>query len=149
MNALGTTLKFATVGLVLEVLILAGVAALFGELNGYWELVKTFHISFLSSLVGLYSSASVVGLIAEHKIDGLSRGVYSILVFAVSSTLICLFVQSFAGASVEFFKNSQTSFAAYDYLFRPVFGVMLFGTIPAVLVGLGYAAGLRKLARIR
>ena len=71
-----------------------------------------------------------------------------IWIIGVGLAWSCLLISVLAGSSIHFFTemgNPPDVAAAFkDYIFKPVFWVMLFGSVSALGLGLFYAARVRK-----
>ena len=139
------TFIFATFGL-LAALLLA--MLLFGFI-GLGTLLSRFLISFFAAMIGLYAGAMIFGKIASRLISDIGNTNLRLGVIGVGVAWGCLLISVLAGSSVEFFaeinKSSNLSQAFFDYIFKPFFWVILFGIIPALILGSLYATRLRKI----
>jgi fructose-specific phosphotransferase system IIC component len=139
------TFIFATFGL-LAALLLA--MLLFGFI-GLGTFTSRFLASFIAAIVGLYAAALFFGKIASRLINENRNTNLKLGVIGVGVAWGCLLVSVLAGSSVEFFaeikRSPSLSQAFFDYIFKPLFWVMLFGIIPALFLGRLYATRLRKL----
>lgn len=99
------------------------------------------------SIVGLYVAAACLGMVAGKLICRFGSQSLWIWIIGVGVAWGCLLISVLAGSAVPFFARIGNARAFESYVFTPVFIVMLFGTVPAVGLGIFYAARVRKYLR--
>ena len=146
--ALKQSLVFATYGL-LAALLLTVLLFGFDGVRGLFSKLQS-SISIIVAIVALYAATAILGIIAGNLICRIGRRQdFMIWIIGIGLAWGALFVSVVAGSSVLFFSemgNSPNMSEAFeDYLAKPVFWVMLFGGIPALVLGLLYGAQVKKL----
>lgn len=107
-----------------------------------------FRGSTVVAVVTLYAAALYFGSVAGSLIYRVGVGDPRVWVVGIGLAWSCLLLAVFAGSSVNFFgeKHSESSVTDVftDWVFKPVLWVMLVGWLPALGLGLLYAAGVKK-----
>lgn len=139
--ALTLSLIFATLGLLCALLILA----LFDGIN----LAMRFPIPIFTGVIGLYSAAYCFGLVAGNLINQFEGQGLGVWCTGIGLAWICLLISALAGSAVEFLPSHRNWQDFGDYIFKPLFWVMLVGIIPALILGVGYTAAVKKFIRLK
>ncbi len=103
--------------------------------------------SIIISIIGLYAAAACLGTVAGKLICRVGLQGLWIWIIGVGLAWGCLLVSVLAGSTARFFVEIGNERAFEYYLFTPVFFVMLFGSLPAVGLGIFYATRVRKYLR--
>lgn len=133
------TLVFATGGLLMELLILF--------LMGFVQARQDFLPHFLTSVAGLYIGALLLATVVMEVVCAGQLSKNRLNSIGVAVAWLTLLIQVLFGVSLEFSRNSRESGAFSDYVFKPFFWVILFGAIPATILGLFYAKRLERLLK--
>lgn len=135
--ALKFSVVFSTIGLIAAMLV--------GELmfgpEGLEGVFLTSFNSLVAAMFGLYAASVVLGLLAGNLLCRVDEKDPRMRLIGIGLALGCLFTSVLAGAAVQFFAQTGKlgageAFAAY--VFKPVFWVLLFGIIPASILGVLY-----------
>lgn len=106
--------------------------------------LPVFQKPVIVAVVMLFAAAALLGAVAGNLIYRVGSEGYGVWLIGVALAWSCLFISALAGSSVNFFAEVHDGGAFIDYLVRPMLGVMLVGGIPALVLGLVYAVGVRK-----
>ena len=88
-----------------------------------------------TSILGLFLAAAILGFISYSYFTKSSNTLFRCVLIGATIGWLALWVQVLFGSSVEFFRNIHTSDAFEAFVFRPVFWVIILGTIPSLLIG--------------
>lgn len=133
------TLVFASIGLVLEFLILF--------LMGFVQARTDFLPHFLASVAGLYFAALLGGSVAMELVCSRQMAKSSTVFLGLAVAWLTLLAQISFGVAFEFSRHSYRSWSFEAYVFKPFFWIFLFGAVPATVLGLIYARQLRKVRK--
>lgn len=130
----------------------AVIFATFGILTAFFLLSMIGGVGFIANIlmpvlvavIALYAAAAVFGSVAGLLIYRLRSRVWAIRSVSVVLAWLCLITSCLAGSSVSFLSTNGTSYDFEAYIFRPLFWVMFFGMIPALILGLAYSAVIRE-----
>jgi hypothetical protein len=107
-----------------------------------------FQASVITALVTLYAAALILGLVAGRLIHRVGVRDPRVWIIGVGLAWSCLIFAVIIGSSINFFseiyKEPSVADAFMDWIFKPTFWVLLYGGLPALVLGLLYAAGVRK-----
>jgi hypothetical protein len=102
------------------------------------ELIKHFYIQILIGFIAMYLFCEFVGLrISTYLQNYLFGGLFGVAVFLLGST---------AGSISSLFVYWDFSF---DYIWKPLFALSTFGTVPAFIIGLIFTQFFRRTSRHR
>lgn len=134
--ALKFSLVFATLGLFSALLILAlfGATGVIVDISG----------SIITGVIALYIAAAGFGLVAGNLIYWLKGRGIGVWLTGIGLAWSCLVISALAGSSVEFLSSSRNWMDFGDYIIKPLIWVMLVGIIPAFILGVLYAATVKK-----
>jgi hypothetical protein len=109
---------------------------------------EIFQDSSVVAIVTLYAAALVLGLVAGDLIYRVGVRDPRVWLIGVGVAWGCLLISVFAGSSMNFLteRHNEPSVgdAFTDWIIKPVFWVMLLGVLPALGLGLLYAARVKK-----
>jgi hypothetical protein len=132
----------ATLGLMMALLLVAlilGTDAIGREI---------FRDSSVIAIVALYAAALILGLVAGGLISRIGVHDPRIWLMGIGLAWSCLLISVLAGSSVNFFSekhNAPSGAEAFtDWIIKPLFWIVLLGGLPALGLGLFYAARVRK-----
>ena len=106
---------------------------------GFGSVWKDFFDALITSKVGLLVSAFFLGylfgpLLHPIKLSRFEAGLIGALIGWTS-----LFIQTLSGSSVGYFANRISDLHAFgNYIVKPMFWVMLLGSIPAAALGVAF-----------
>ncbi|HEY9401440.1 MAG TPA: hypothetical protein VIQ24_02010 [Pyrinomonadaceae bacterium] len=140
------SLLFATLGLLAAFLLLALMGVTQGILfNGKFEIQGAIFVG----VVALYAAAYSLGMVASDIVCRIGIKDPIIWLLGVGLAWSCLLISILSGSMVNFLASMENppdiAKAFAGYIVAPVFWVMLFGGIPALGLGLLYAARVKKL----
>jgi hypothetical protein len=144
--ALKLSLIFATLGLLLAF----GIIGLMFGLSGVADVLKLSKVSgsIAGGVVALYVAATCLGMVAGNWACRIGVKDTRTWFIGIGLALSCLLISTLAGSSIHFFSEignpPDVSGAFEAYVFKPLLWVSLFGAVPALLLGIIYAASLRK-----
>lgn len=136
----------ATFGLAAALLLVILVfgAAEAREMSGRY----VFQESSVVAVTTLYAAALVLGLVAGGLIYRVGVRDPRIWLIGVGLAWSCLFLSVFTGSSMNFLTERHdgpgAADAFLDWVIKPVFWVGLLGVLPALALGLLYAARVKK-----
>jgi hypothetical protein len=136
----------ATLGLAMALLLVFQIfgARGIGEMFGSYE----YQASTIIALITLYAAALILGKVAGGLIHRVGVHGPRVWIIGVALAWSCLIFAVIIGSSINFFteiyKEPSVADAFMDWVFKPTFWVLLFGVLPALGLGLLYAAGMRK-----
>jgi hypothetical protein len=150
--ALQQSLVCATFGLSASLLLIALIFGLAGVRDVFDSSTKML-ASMLVAVAALYVAAACLGMVAGDLICRVGLQDPRIWVIGVGLAWGCLLISVLAGSSIHFFAGMgnppDVAKAFGDYILKPVFWVMLFGTVPALGLGLLYASRVKKSLSVR
>jgi hypothetical protein len=107
-----------------------------------------FRASSITAIAALYAAALTLGLVAGrriYRVGGTGPGIWLI---GVGLAWSCLLISVLAGSSVNFISGMHdepnVAEAFWDWIIKPLFWIGLFGGLPALGLGLFYAARVKK-----
>lgn len=107
-----------------------------------------FQDPLLLAIVTLYASALVLGLIAGGLIHRAGVRGPKIWLMGIGLAWSCLFLSVFLGSFIDFLREWHNAlsvgYAFMSWVIKPVFWVILVGSLPALGLGLLYATRVKK-----
>ncbi len=112
----------------------------------FWIFNVEFWYHLVIGSIGLITMAYFFGKLAGVEILFKEKNQY---LTGVKYGLITLLTSSFIGSSVGFIQEGIDNIGGfgnpfYDYYFKPMFWVIMFGLIPVILVGLWFGRQIKK-----
>ncbi len=101
-------------------------------------------MSVCVGVIALYVAAAALGNIAGslfYKLEGQGIGIWLVGVGLAWGSLV---ISVLAGSSVEFFSTNTNLQDFGSYILAPLFWIMFFGIIPALVLGLTYTKVVKK-----
>ena len=141
-------LRSAFIGLVTAYLIYSGVLLQLGDKPAHaflWLFYDDYAINTIVGAIGLLLMGWLFGELAGHQIIFKKRNE---LLIGVLTGLLTLLTGTLIGSTVGYFQegfdNSDVLEALFDYYYKPLFWVTVFGTIPAIIVGIWFGRQIKK-----
>lgn len=107
-----------------------------------------YQASTIIALATLYATALTLGSVAGGLIHRVGVHDPRVRIIGVGLAWSCLIFAVIIGSSMNFFSEMHSApsvaDAFMDWIFKPTFWVLLYGGLPALGLGLLYAAGVRK-----
>lgn len=112
----------------------------------FWIVDVEFKFNVFVGAVGLLIMAYLFGQIAGVKILIKHR---NYLLTGVKYSVLTLITGTLIGSSVGFFEEGINDIGGfsnpfYDYFFKPFYWVMMFGIIPAIIIGLLFGYQIKR-----
>ena len=130
---------FATIGLIMALLLVFVMA---GTIPRF--MLDIWH-SVAIAVGALYFAAGMLGMAAGSLIDRFRQPAVISGIVGIGLAESTLLIAAVAGAGVGFIAHSREGGAFADYIGKPVFWVMLVGSLPALVLGIIYAYRVRKI----
>ena len=136
----------ATLGMVMALLL---VILMFGA-GGVREMAGgyIFQEPSIVAVTTLYAAALALGLVAGGLVCRIGVSDPRIWLIGIGLAWSCLFLSVCVGSSMNFFTERHNdpgvADAFLDWIIKPVFWVVLLGGLPALALGLFYAAGVKR-----
>ena len=109
---------------------------------------EIFRDSSIIAIVALYTAALILGLVAGGLIYRVGVRGPRIWLIGIGLAWSCLLISVVAGSSMNFFSerhNAPSVADAFtDWIIKPLFWIVLLGGLPALGLGLFYAARVKK-----
>ncbi len=138
----------ATSGLVMAFALAAMIFSLLGSSFGEILTNRLFREPIMVAVAALFAAASALGLFAGNLIYRVGAQSSRIWLIGVTLAWSCMLISVLAGGSINFLNEMNGTFGAVaafqGYVFAPVVWVVLVGCLPATVLGLLYAASVRK-----
>ena len=139
--------KSMVIGLIIAQSIMTLLASSDGFLKGFlWFLHDDFFINIIIAIViSLIVSYYIGRLAGKHILINKKNHI----LIGIGSGLLILFLSSFLSSWVGFFQEGIDNIGTndnpfFDYIFKPVYWVSLFGLIPVLIVGTVYGIQINK-----
>ena len=136
----------ATLGLAMALLLVILIFGVVGvrEMSGRY----IFQESSIVAVATLYAAALALGLVAGGLVYRIGVRDPRIWLIGIGLAWSCLFLSVFVGSSMNFlterYNDPSVADAFTDWIIKPVFWVVLLGGLPALGLGLIYAAGVKN-----
>lgn len=138
-RVLALTFAFATIGLIVEFLMLY----VMGFVQAWPDLLP----HFLASVAGLYFGGLLTGSVTVELVCSGQETPGRMGIIGLAVAWLTFLLQISFGVAFEFSRHSYRTWSFGDYVFKPFFWIILFGAVPATVLGLIYARQLRKVRK--
>jgi hypothetical protein len=132
---------YLNIGLSIAYLLMVGVSSDF-----FWILEFDYGYIVVLALIAIYFTANIIGRAAGRL--AIEKQFNPYLTGIVSGFLIVL-IPTMLGSSIGFFAegisvSSNIYEALFDYIFKPIIVIFIFGGVPITVIGLFYGRSLKR-----